>query len=1045
MFKYTYRDFLFFIIFTAIYICSAKVGLLLAFEHVNISPVWPPTGISVALILIYGVRVWPVIFIGAFIINVDVIDNFLLSMIIAIGNTLEAIVTGCITLKYASQKPFSKIFQTVVFIISLILGTLISASIGVLSLFNFDVIVTDRFLILWETWWVGDLIGGIVITPLILTWRHLPNKLLSKTKWLEVVLLLSATIFVLSYIFGIWQQSIILEEITIFFLLPLICWAALRFHHYGATLIVFIITIVSVVCTINGAGPFVLNTPNESLLVLQTYIGTVMFTSLLIMATQEERKRAYYKLRLNEKNLEATVLKRTRELNKLNKLLEAEISHQRHITDSLKSLLYYIDLSSKDDFYIRCTEALSMCFKAKYSLIGIFENEEKKSIKTLGFWANGVQANNFTYELKDTPCADVLDSKMEFISSNAAKIYSNDLVLSEMGIESYFGAPLIDTSGEAIGILVVMDTQPSYIDSALKALMGLFSKRVSFELQTRVSTEELELAASVFNESLEAIFICDVNNHVIRVNPEFTKVTGYSFAEVKGKDPRFWKSGQHSKDFYVSLWEGLTSKGFWQGELINKRKNGEYFVSRQIIKAVKDDNDKILQFIGMFSDITEKKQIEEQIYQLAHHDLVTQLPNRVSFHRLANDAIKNAEKNSHQIAIMFIDLDNFKLINDTSGHPVGDELLVQVANRLNALLLPQHVISRFGGDEFTVLLNDIEVFEKVGIIAKSILEILREPFVLSSCELTISASIGISIYPENGVDVSTLLSCSDNAMYRAKSNGRDSFEFYTEQMKLDAQERMLLERELRLALKDHQFILHYQPQIDINTNKIIGVEALIRWQHPSIGLIPPDKFIPIAESTGLIVQIGDWVIKEACKQLRLWKNNGVDHLTMAINLSARQLFQSDLFKTIEQVILKEQVDASKLEFEITESMMMMNIEEIIATLHKLRSLGVQLSIDDFGTGYSSLSYLKRFPLNKLKIDKSFVDGLPDDADDLAIVQSIIAIAHTLKLTVIAEGVENLAQLNLLKEYKCNEFQGYLYSCPLPANDLKQYFNKAIFK
>lgn len=1028
------------VILTVIYILSAQIGLLLAFEQVNTSPVWPPTGIALGFVLIFGIRIWPAIFLGALWINFFISPTFLLAVSIAVGNTLEAIIAGALILHFASAKPFSKTSETVVFILVLFFATMVSASIGIGSLFVSDSISQENVFILWKTWWVGDLVGGLVVTPFILTWIKFPKESFSRKQILEFSFILLVAVSVVSAVFGPHDILGAAEELIIFSLLPLIAWTALRFHHHGATLLVMMIAISAIVGTLNGYGPFVLSTPNESLLALQSYVGALMFTALLLMSSQEEALESLRTLRLSEIDLEKTVAKRTKELEETNELLAQEIHQQKHLADSLTSLLHHIDRSSHEDFFIQCVQSLAMTFKAEIAFIGVLTGDKHDFVKTLAIWADGKEGTNFTYHLKGSPCETVLDSGMAFIPEKVSRYYPDDELLIEMGIESYYGSPLIDTSGEVLGILVVLDKKPLPIDNALKAVLGLFSNRVSFELQRRAATEELELAASVFKESLEAIVICDAQSNIIRVNPEFTKITGYCLEEVVGKKPELWSSGKHSESFYSTMWKHLSEQGFWQGEVVNNRKDGSSYTCWQIIKVVKDDVGNPQQYISIINDITEKKQAEEKIYQLAHHDFITELPNRVAFHRLLKTAIDEAARTAHQLAVMFIDLDHFKLINDTSGHPVGDELLQKVAARFQTIVGSSNVISRFGGDEFTVMLPCIESIDEVSKVAANILSSLQEPFALSSCEITISASIGVSIYPENGQDVSTLLSCSDNAMYRAKESGRASYQFYTDQMQVDAQERVVLERELRIALREGQFLLHYQPQIDINSHKIIGMEALIRWMHPEKGLIPPDKFIPIAESTGLIVPIGEWVIDEACCQLQKWFLAGFD-IAMAINLSARQVFQKNICSTIESSIQKYDIEPSHLEFEITESMMMLNIEEIIDTLNAMKSLGVQLSIDDFGTGYSSLSYLKRFPLNKLKIDKSFVDGLPCDKDNLAIVQSIIAIAHSLKLTVIAEGVETLEQYEILEGNQCNEIQGYYFSKPLPANDAKDFFTE----
>jgi len=615
--------------------------------------------------------------------------------------------------------------------------------------------------------------------------------------------------------------------------------------------------------------------------------------------------------------------------------------------------------------------------------------------------------------------------------------------LQVMGLESYFGAPLKKPDGEVIGIVAVMDTNVLNLDHWLKPVLGLFSNKVALELQRRAATDELELAASVFRESIEAIIICDADAKIIRVNPAFTSMTGYVLDDVRGKTPNVLRSGRHSPEFYNHFWEALNKQGIWKGEITNKRKDGEIFVSWQIVKSVSDSSGKVQQYISIINDITERKYAEDKIYNLAHHDIITQLPNRMSFHQQLDEAVDKAQRSASRLAVMFIDLDHFKLINDTSGHLVGDELLKHVALRLTDIVGKNNTISRFGGDEFTVMLPSIDSIDIPAELAKDILASLAQPFFLSSNEVTISASIGIGIYPDNGADVSALLKSADSAMYRAKENGRSSYQFYTEQMNIDAQERVTIERDLRKALKEGEFFLHYQPQIEVQNNKVIGLEALIRWQHPVKGLIPPDKFIPIAEATGLIVPIGEWVINSACHQFRQWQKAGFDYFNIAINLSGRQFFQKGLLSSIKAIMEETDITPSNLEFEITESMMMNNIEETIETLEEIKMLGVELSIDDFGTGYSSLSHLKRFPLNKLKIDRSFVQGLPEDLDDVAIVEATIAIAHALNLTVIAEGAETQEQLEFLKARNCNEVQGYYFSRPLPVEGVTQYLSQAI--
>lgn len=1014
----------------------------MAFEQENTHPIWPPTGVALAAMLYFGLRVWPAIFLGAFLLILQVSSSPVLSLSIAFGNTLEALLASFIILHFANKTPFSKISHTAIFIVALFIASILSAAIGVGSLVFTNFISIDKISFVWKTWWIGNFVGGLVLVPFILTWIKLPKETLTHKRMLEAVLLVFVTLTALYTAFGSFKTIGITDEFISFSLLPLLAWSVLRFHHHGASLMMIIISIASIYGTLNGYGPFILETENHSLLALQAYIGAAMFTALLLMAAQEERLSAYRVLRHNEQNLESTISAKTKELQDTNCLLEEEIHRQTHLSDSLKTLLRNVGSSSKEDFFTRCTETLSAIYKTQYAFIGIFDDKQNRTIKTLAVWNDGKPAENLSYRLDGTPCDDILNFSMEYISHGASKRYPNNVVLNSMGIESYYSAPLKSSSGKVIGIMAVMDQHTIKVDSTISSLLALLSGRVGLELQRRYAFEELELAECVFKESMEAIIICDAEAKIIRTNPEFTKITGYTQAEALGQKPKLLKSHQHDQKFYEKLWSTLDKQGFWEGEIINKRKNGEIFISWQIIKAVKDDHGVIQQYISIINDITEKKQAQEQIYSLAHHDPITQLPNRAYFLKILQEAIDNAALSSTRLAVMFIDLDHFKLINDTSGHPAGDELLQQVAARLKDAIGSDNVISRFGGDEFTVLLPCIETLEEASDVATGILDSLQSPFSLLRCEITMSASIGISIYPDNSRDASLLVSYADSAMYRAKESGRANFEFYTDQMKVEAQERVILERELRYALKAGEFILHYQPQIDISNRRVLGIEALIRWQHPVRGLVPPNVFIPIAEATGLIVPMGEWVIQEACRQLASWRQMGYNSLTMAVNLSARQFFQKNLLDTIKSALESSGIPADKLVFEITESMMMKNIEETINTLHQMKNLGLQLSIDDFGTGYSSLSYLKRFPIDKLKIDKSFVDGLPKDIDDIAIVEAIIAIARALKLTVIAEGVETEDQYDLLSKYHCNQIQGFIFSKPLVPEEIYKTFHQS---
>ncbi|MFH1872204.1 MAG: EAL domain-containing protein [Pseudomonadota bacterium] len=554
----------------------------------------------------------------------------------------------------------------------------------------------------------------------------------------------------------------------------------------------------------------------------------------------------------------------------------------------------------------------------------------------------------------------------------------------------------------------------------------------------RHAEEGLRLAASVFNSSAEGILITDAEMRIISVNPTLMAITGYGMDELIGKTPAQFRSGRHEHSFYRSMFDDIATTGYWRGEIWNRRKNGDIYPEWLTITAVKNAAGVLTHYIGSFFDISERKDAEAHIQFMAHHDALTQLPNRTLLDDRIRQAIVTSRRKESRTAILMLDLDRFKLINDTLGHDVGDRLLEAVARRLKESLRDTETVARLGGDEFIILVPDIESIERVSILAQKILAVVAEPHVIGEHELHITPSIGISIYPDDGTDAPTLLRSADTAMYHAKSVGRNNFQFFTSSMNYVVQERMTIEKDLRRALENGEFLLYYQPQVNCRTGAVMGMEALIRWQHPRRGLMSPDKFIPVAEETGLIVPIGEWVLHEACRQARLWHDQGQTGLRMGINLSARQFQQPDLFRQISSALEQSGLDKSSLELEITEGMLMEDPETAAELLRTLSGLGIRLAIDDFGTGYSSLAYLKRFPLHRLKIDKSFVRDISSDPNDAAIVSAVVGLADSLGMEVIAEGVESVDQFHYLETHGCGEVQGYLFSRPLPSGHFTSF-------
>ena len=549
------------------------------------------------------------------------------------------------------------------------------------------------------------------------------------------------------------------------------------------------------------------------------------------------------------------------------------------------------------------------------------------------------------------------------------------------------------------------------------------------------SENKLHLMARAINQSGEAIIITGSDNSIIAVNDTFTRLTGYSQEDALGQNPRLLKSGNETKEFYESMWETLLLNNYWQGEIWDRRKDGSLYPKWLTISVVRNDKGAITNYIGSFTDITNQKMAAQRIDHLTHHDPLTNLPNRFSLMGRLTHALEHAKQSSNHLAVMFIDLDRFKNINDSLGHQTGDILLSQVALRLLESVRSTDIVSRLGGDEFVVVLPQIQSGIAAISVADNIRKILSQTYSIEGNDLHITPSIGISVFPHDGATIKELMQNADLAMYDAKARGRNNYQFFKKEMNSVAQEKHLLESDLRSAVDREEFLLHYQPQIDMTTGRVVGVEALIRWQHPFRGLVQPDMFITVAEDTGLILPIGNWVLKTACRQLASWIAAGLPPMRMAVNLSARQFRQDNLPALVADVIAETGIAPHLLELEITESVAMDNPEETILHLRRFKEMGVELAIDDFGTGYSSLSYLKLYPVNRLKIDRSFVKDLETSPDDSAIAAATISLAHALGKKVVAEGVETEGQLKFLREQQCDIVQGYYYSRPQPAAEI----------
>lgn len=567
--------------------------------------------------------------------------------------------------------------------------------------------------------------------------------------------------------------------------------------------------------------------------------------------------------------------------------------------------------------------------------------------------------------------------------------------------------------------------------------------------QQRRAEKDLRMAATVFEHSTSAILITDPAGYIVQANEAFSRVSGYAVAQVLDQLPNMLTVDEQQEAHLRYVLKQLQQHSTWEGEVWLKRRNGEHYPAWVGITAVLDDEGDLASYVCFFSDISERKASEQRIHRLAYYDALTHLPNRTLFQDRLHTALQSAERQKTWVVLMFLDLDRFKPINDSLGHAAGDRMLKEMATRLLGCVADDDTVARMGGDEFTLLLQPRASREmalnRAITVAEQILASLVRPFVLEGREFFVTASIGIALSPQDGNELSQLMKNADTAMYHAKERGKNNFQFYQADMNASALERLELESDLRHALEQNEFVLYYQPQFSGDGKRLTGAEALLRWRHPRRGLVPPGDFIPVLEELGLVVDVGDWVITEACRQLRTWHQAKVRVPKVSVNISARQFSDGQLGTRIANILRSTGLPPACLELELTESILMREVSEAMQILAGLKNLGLSIAVDDFGTGYSSLNYLKQFPIDVLKIDRTFVDGLPSGEQDAQIARAIIAMAHSLNLAVIAEGVETHEQLDFLREHGCDEVQGYLFGRPMPANRFEaQFSNDALF-
>lgn len=571
---------------------------------------------------------------------------------------------------------------------------------------------------------------------------------------------------------------------------------------------------------------------------------------------------------------------------------------------------------------------------------------------------------------------------------------------------------------ESLGIRIDLQGQP--------AILGTLIDITDYKKVKK----QLSIAHKVFANTIEGVAVTDSEGNIEWVNQAFTAITGYDANEVIGKNPRILKSERHTNQFYRKMWSSLIERGQWQGEIWNRKKDGETYPEWLTISAIKDDHGNVVQYVSIFNDITERIKQEEHIKYQAYHDALTGLPNRALFTDRIARTIAHGQRHREEFVVILLGLDRFKRINDSLGHAQGDKLLIAVANRLSESLHEDDTIARFSGDIFGIILKEAKNTDKLLVHVKEIFDKFNTPFIIGNHTIHVTVSMGISLYPVDGSDAESLIKNADTAMYRCKISGKNCYEIYTPTMNEKALKWLCMENDIHKALERDEFVLHYQPQVDIKTGKIVGAEALVRWIHPKSGFMSPGEFIPLAEETGLIIPLGEWVLNRACSQNKEWQDKGLPKILMSVNLSTVQFQNHNLIQRVKEILEDTKLSPKYLELEITESNSMLDADLTSKKLSAFKEMGIKMAIDDFGTGYSSLAYLSNFPIDKIKIDQSFIRGIPQEKEMVAIIKAIIAISNSLNIKTIAEGVETEEQLKYLEVLQCDEIQGYYYSRPV---------------
>jgi diguanylate cyclase (GGDEF)-like protein/PAS domain S-box-containing protein len=717
-----------------------------------------------------------------------------------------------------------------------------------------------------------------------------------------------------------------------------------------------------------------------------------------------------------------------------------DVTNRKQNEDVLRALAETATIAD-DDIFKTIVQQIASSLNIRYVLMGVIDPTDPLQINTIAIWDTDHFIENCHYSLVDTPCGNVTATGMCMYPDNVNQLFPKDTLLADMGAKSYIGVPLKNSEGAVLGILALLDDKAMHIKSHAIELLNSLAVRTSIELERKKSDEKLKLSSRVFTDTHEGIVITDPEGKIIDVNPTFCSVTGYNREEVIGKTPALLNSGKHSEEFYSVMWKNLNEIGHWQGEISNRKKDGELYVELLNISSLKNESGDIINYVGIFTDITESKEQQRQLEIMAHYDVLTQLPNRILFSDRFTQACAQSRRFDTTLAICFLDLDEFKPVNDQYGHMVGDRLLVEVAGRIKAYIREEDTVSRQGGDEFAILLVNLESPFHGEQMLDRIQHAIAQPFYIDGHTIAISASMGITLYPSDNADLDTLLRHADQAMYQAKLNGRNNYLFFNIEDDQKIVNRHLRLQEISDAIDNEQFCLYYQPKINLRTGEVFGVEALIRWLHPERGLISPINFLPIIEGHPLENKVGAWVIQQAIKQMNEWLSQGID-LHVSINIASQHFLTAEFCSELEVALANyPAVNAKHIQLEILESSVLGDLDSISMIIKECQNrFGISFALDDFGTGYSSLTHLRNLPINTVKIDQSFVKNMLEDPNDYAIIDGVIGLANSFDRELIAEGVETNEIGLMLLVMGCEFAQGFGIAHPMPAMHFSQWLS-----